>query len=213
MSDFVTAALAFPTALFSFALVVVACYWCLVIIGALGVDTLDPDVDGTTELGGLTAAMSALGLHGVPVTVSLSTMIAVAWFVSLSGTVLLDRFDLSDPLTIALGILLLAIALVCAWAVTSALALAVRRFLPDHKEPSRHDFIGRVCVVRTGRVDRDFGQAEVTAADGSTALIQVRQTGEESLTAGSTALIVDYAPEGSFFWVTAYHAELDPHRS
>ena len=70
-----TAALAFPTALFSFALVVVACYWCLVIIGALGVDTLDPDVDGTTELGGLTAAMSALGLHGVPVTVSLSTMI------------------------------------------------------------------------------------------------------------------------------------------
>ncbi|MGV2386834.1 MAG UNVERIFIED_CONTAM: hypothetical protein LOD86_16430, partial [Thermobifida fusca] len=68
-------------------------------------------------------------------------------------------------------------------------------------------------VVRTGRVDRDFGQAEVTAADGSTALIQVRQTGEESLTAGSTALIVDYDPEGSFFWVTAYHAELDPHRS
>ncbi|GAA3971743.1 hypothetical protein GCM10022630_12730 [Thermobifida alba] len=210
MSDFFTAALGFPTALFSFALIVVVGYWCLVVLGVLGIDTLDADAD--SDVGGLTEAMSAIGLRGVPVTVSLSVMIAVAWFASLSGSALLDGVDLSDPMTIALGVVVLALAVVCAWAAASFFALLWRRFLPGGREPSRHDFVGRVCVVRTGRVGTDFGQAEVTAADGSTALIQVRQTGEEALTSGSTALIVDHDPDGSFFWVTAYHAELDPNR-
>ncbi|UOE18630.1 hypothetical protein NI17_017690 [Thermobifida halotolerans] len=209
MSDFFTAALGFPTVLFSFALVVVVSYWCLVVLGALGVDALDADGADTD---GLTGAMSAIGLGGVPVTVSLSVMIAVAWFASLSGTALLDGVDLSDPVIVALGIVVLAVAVVCAWAAAGFFALLWRRFLPGGGEPSRHDFVGRVCVVRTGRVDTDFGQAEVAAADGSTALVQVRQTGEEPLTSGSTALIVDHDPDGAFFWITAYDAELDPHR-
>jgi hypothetical protein len=35
--------------------------------------------------------------------------------------------------------------------------------LPDEKVPSRRDFIGRMCVIRTGRVDLEFGQATVVA--------------------------------------------------
>jgi hypothetical protein len=73
-----------------------------------------------------------------------------------------------------------------------------------------------MCVIRTSRVDLTFGQAEVRAADGSAAIIQVRQhgnrPGEEILKAGSTALIFDYDADGEFFWVMPYDAELDPHR-
>jgi hypothetical protein len=46
-----------------------------------------------------------------------------------------------------------------------------------------------------------FGQAEVTAQDGSSAIIQVRQTGEHALTFGKRALIFDYDTDGEFFWV------------
>jgi hypothetical protein len=55
-------------------------------------------------------------------------------------------------------------------------------------------------------VDAKFGQAEVTAADGSSALVQVRQNGEYELSAGSTALIYDYDADGEFFFVMPFNA-------
>jgi len=55
--------------------------------------------------------------------------------------------------------------------------------------------------IRTGTVTGEFGQAEVTAQDGSSAIVQVRQTGEHALTHGNRALIFDYDTDGEFFWV------------
>jgi hypothetical protein len=82
------------------------------------------------------------------------------------------------------------------------------RFLPTPAPPpSRRDFVGRACVIRTGRVGPDFGQAEVHAADGSSALVQVRQSLDEAagpgsvLRSGASALIYDYDAEGEFFRV------------
>lgn len=192
---FVGAALGFPAVVFSFALVVVIGYWVLVLLGGLGIDVLDGD-DGSDLLDGL-------GLGGVPATVVLSLMIAVAWFVSLAGTVLLDRADVPGLVLTLLAVAVLLAAVVCAWAVARLVVLPLRRMLPAGPEPSRADFVGRTCVVRTGRVATDFGQAEVTAADGSSAIVQIRQSGSDPLTAGSTALIYDYDPDGEFFWVTA----------
>jgi hypothetical protein len=183
MGDFVGAALGFPAVLFSFMLVVVIAYWVLVLLGGLGLDLPDDFLSG-------------IGLRGLPAGVVLSLMVAIAWFVSLVGVTLVDG-------TLArTGVLL--VALLAAWLLTRLLALPFRRFVPPIAAPSRNDFVGRMCVIRTGRVGRDFGQAEVTAEDGSSAVIQVRQTGEDDLRAGSSALIFDYDPEGEFFWVMPY---------
>jgi hypothetical protein len=57
-------------------------------------------------------------------------------------------------------------------------------------------------VVRTGRVGPDFGQAEVTADDGSTAIIQVRLAAYAVAEAGWTALIYDYDADTEAFWIT-----------
>ncbi|MFJ6772737.1 hypothetical protein ACIQOV_17535, partial [Kitasatospora sp. NPDC091257] len=76
---------------------------------------------------------------------------------------------------------------------------------PQDRPVTRGDFVGRVCVIRTGRVTADFGQAEVTAEDGSTATVQVRTaTPEPALTAGRTALIFDYDAEGEHFLVAPF---------
>ena len=80
--------------------------------------------------------------------------------------------------------------------------MPLRRLLPDRPPPSRLDFVGRCCVVRTGAVGPDFGQAEVTAADGASAIIQVRLAGDAPAGAGWTALIYDYDPERETFWIT-----------
>ncbi|MDX3215360.1 DUF1449 family protein [Streptomyces sp. ME02-6991-2B] len=216
MRAFFDAALGYPTALFSFALVVVIGYWGSVLLGGFGVDALGGGhggegvdahhVDLGDDHGDTGGFLAGLGLGGVPVTVALSLLIGIAWFTALAGRVLTG----GGPLP---GSAVLAGALVCSWAGTRVLLLPLRRLVPRERPPSRTDFVGRVCVVRTGRVSADFGQAEVTADDGSTAVLQVRTAGpDEGLVGGSTALIFEYDAGRECFLVASYDAALDPDR-
>jgi hypothetical protein len=197
MGEFLHAAFAFPAALFSFALLVVAVYWLLVLIGGAGLHILDGGGDVHADAGTHTA-----GSTGLPVTVTLSLGILIAWLVSLTGAALTGDQSLRA--------VTLAAALVAAWAGTRLAVRLARRMLPPERVASREDFIGRMCVIRTGRVAADFGQAEVRADDGSTAIVQVRCT-EAGLTAGAGALIFDYDTEGEFFRVAPFDSALDPH--
>ncbi|GAA0445503.1 hypothetical protein Acor_75990 [Acrocarpospora corrugata] len=180
MGDLVRTALEFPAVLFTFALLVVLVFWVLVVAGLVGLD------DGE--------------LLSVPMAAAVSMFVAFAWFVTLAGTALFT----GGPARVAT----LAVALAGGWLGGRFLLAVVRRALPADRAPSRTDFVGRLCVLRTGTVTRDFGQAEVHAEDGSSAVIQVRQTGTDTFRAGGTALIFDYDVEGEFFWVMPYEGEL-----
>ncbi|HEU5470772.1 MAG TPA: hypothetical protein VFV67_08965 [Actinophytocola sp.] len=185
MSEFVGAALAFPAVIFTFLLVVVVGYWVLVLVGGADTDVLDGD-----------GGFGGLGLGGVPATVALSVLVTLAWFVSVAGVVLLDGVLLRT-------VVVLPVALVVGLVGTRLLVLPLRGWFAEGKQESRMDFVGRTCVIRTGSVGTDFGQAEVTAADGSSAVVQVRQSGGEALTSGAEAMIYDYDADGEFFWVSA----------
>ena len=136
MGDFIEAALGFPAVLFSFLLLVVIGYWMVVLFGGLGVDVhahghgTGPDgasADGTDSAGtdgadagtGLSELLTAAGLGGVPVTVVASLLIAVAWFASLAGTVLLPGG--------AFAVVVLLVALAVAWLTTRLLVSPLRR--------------------------------------------------------------------------------------
>lgn len=209
MDEFLNAALGFPAVIFGAALVVVVCFWLLVLAGAADQHSFDSDLDSGT-----------VGLGGVPVTVSVSLLVVVAWFGSLSGTVLLHHVSAAGATRAVLTVAVLAASLFLAWGAVRLLAHLLRRYLPAQPPPSRLDFVGRVCTIRTGSVSAAFGQAEVAAADGSTAVVQVRQArraghlagrhAEELLVSGSTGLLYAYDEEGEFFWVSPYDAALDP---
>jgi hypothetical protein len=195
MGEFFSVAFGYPAALLTVPLVVVVLYWVLTMIGIADVDQFEGDggqADGF--LGGL-------GFGGVPITVVVSLLIAFSWFACLAGAVLMGGADLSTPITIALGLVVLVLALFLGLLVTRLLVEPLRHLFPVEPSASRGDFVGKPCVIRTGRVTHDFGQAEVTAPDGSSALVQVRQAGQDHLTAGSAALIFDYDVDGEFFWV------------
>ncbi|WP_424183378.1 hypothetical protein ACOBQX_15340 [Actinokineospora sp. G85] len=192
MREFVDAALSFPTALFTFLLAVVVVYWLLVAFGVSDVDGLD----GSGE-----QALSGAGLGGVPISVALSLVIAFSWFGCLAGTVLLTGSGLPAVAATALSFGVLIAAVLLATLLTRVVVVSLRGFFHEERVPTRTDFVGRVCVVRTGRVDQHFGQAEVAAEDGSTAIVQVRQAGADPLGPGSTAVIHDYDADGEFFWI------------
>jgi hypothetical protein len=195
VSGFLTAVLSFPTVLFTPLLVVVIGYWLVVIAGGA-----DADGDGGAAQGGF---LGLLGLGGVPASISLTLLVAVAWFAALAGDQLLGGVA---------AWLVLAAAVIIAWAVSWPAVRLVRRLLPTGAEPSRADFIGLTCVVRTGRVTRTFGQAEVRAPDGSSAIVQVRQAGDDDLRAGTVALLFDVSPDGDFFWVVPADIATTPDR-
>ncbi|WP_017569548.1 hypothetical protein [Nocardiopsis halotolerans] len=240
MELFLSTAFGFPTVVFTPLLIVVVAYWLLVVAGATDSEVLD-SVDADGDAVGLSALMGRVGLGGtapkasveggdpsraqrptgdggrragVPVTVALSMMIGVAWFVSMMGGIMTSLLDItSTPLLIALGLVVLVIALVAAWAVTSGLVMSVQRFLPKRRGDSKHELVGRTCVIRIGEASEGFGQAEITTAGGASISIPVRTTGGEVLPVGSTALIFDHSAEDDVFLVTHFDAALDPGQS
>jgi hypothetical protein len=189
MSGFVTAALAFPAVLFSFLLMVVIGYWVLALVGVLDVE------DGDIGFFG-----------GVPLPLSLSLLVAFSWFLGLVGTVLIDGVD--TPLRVGLGFGVLIAALVGGALGTRLVVVPLRRVFAG-AVPSRQDFVGRVAVVRTSTVTEDFGQAEVAAADGASAIISIRLAGEGNLGLGSRVVIYDYDSAGEFFWVSPLELEAE----
>ncbi|MEV6636878.1 hypothetical protein AB0M54_39700 [Actinoplanes sp. NPDC051470] len=194
MRGFVEAAISFPTVVFTPLLIVVIGYWIVVIAGGA-----DPDTDVDSGEAG-DGPLAFVGLSGVPMSVVFSLLVLFAWFGSLAG---------AELLTIPLWIVLVA-ALVAAFIITRVLVALLARVWPNGPSASRADFIGLTCVIRTGTVTRTFGQAEVHAPDGSSAIVQVRQTGADTLTAGSRALLYDVDVEGEFFWVVPADVALRP---
>ena len=194
MGGFFEAVLSFPTVLLTPLLVVVIGYWLLVIVG--GVDPDGDDGSGGAEGG----VLGFLGLGGVPASVVLSLLIVFAWF----GCLAVAELGLV-PLVAVLGV-----ALVGAWLLTRAAVMVLRRMMPTGTEPSRGDFVGLTCTIRTQRVSRTFGQAEVHSPDGSSALVQVRQAGTDAFTAGTKALLYDFDAVGEFFWVVPADVALHP---
>ncbi|MET8880731.1 hypothetical protein [Streptomyces rubiginosohelvolus] len=209
MDEFLSAAIGFPAVLFGAALVVIVCFWLLVLVGAAGHDSFDADLD-----------TGPVGLGGVPVAVSVSLLTVFAWFGSLTGTVLLRQSDTGSVTRAVLAVAVLAGSLLLAWAAVRLLVHRFRRFFPAEPPPSRLDFVGSVCTIRTGTVTATFGQAEVVSRDGSTAIVQVRRAeslppsgpGAEDapLVMGGTGLLYAYDEDGEFFWVASYDAALDP---
>lgn len=213
MNEFLSAALGFPAVIFGAALVVVVCFWLLVLAGAAGHDSFDADLD-----------TGPAGLGGVPVSVSASLLVVFAWFGSMTGTVLLRRSETGSITRAVLAVAVLAGSLLLAWAAVRLLVHRFRRYFPAEPPPSRLDFVGSVCTIRTGSVTARFGQAEVVSHDGSTAIVQVRTAGpfpaasrlsrpaaeEAPLVMGGSGLLYAYDEDGEFFWVSPYDAALDP---
>ncbi|MDT0306354.1 hypothetical protein RM780_05185 [Streptomyces sp. DSM 44917] len=197
LGDFAETALSFPAAVLTFPLAVVLLYWIFSVVFGVGASVGEDAAPGG-EGGAFAGALALAGLGGVPPALPVSLVIAVGWFVAMAGTELLDP---GWP-----RVATLPVALLAGWAGAAALVRPLRRAFAAERGIYHEDFVGRVCVIRTGRVTDRFGQAEVTADDGGTSVVQVRAEGPEAaeLGAGRRALIFGYEPEGQYFWVAPY---------
>lgn len=175
------AAMTFPAVPFTFFTVAVLAYWLLIMVG------------GSTPVPG----------SGVPLNVAGSVLIVFAWLATLAGTLLHTGDPAARPPGPVASVVIVVLALAAAGLGTALLARPIRRALRRDRPADPARLVGSICVVRTGEVGPDAGQAEVTGADGTPVVIEVRHDGIEELRPGSAALIRDYDAEHGVFWVTA----------
>lgn len=199
----VQASLQFPTVVFTIGLGIALVYWVFVLVGALDIDLFGDAGGAAKGLGDVLTAgkggAEALKAHGdgdgligtVPITISLSVLLLAGW----CGSLLIMHYaapSLSPTFGKWLPALVLPLTLIAAIVVTSIAVRPLRKVFHVSEGKSRRDYIGHTCTIITGRVDHDFGQADLE--DGGTVLrIAVRSDASgRKLGRGDRALVIDY---------------------
>jgi len=137
----------------------------------------------------LAGILAALNLTSVPLTVSMSFIALFGWISCYLGMQLLAPV-LSIP---AWGMASIAFfgAFFLGTGVTSVLVKPLAPLFKTELARGNRSFVGAEATVTTGRVDREFGQAEV-ADKGSHLIVQVRCDNASGLSKGDKALIVSF---------------------
>ncbi|UZE96195.1 hypothetical protein [Alkalimarinus alittae] len=192
----------FPTAFFTFFLVICLLYWLVAVLGLIDLDVLDfdiPDPDGQlgvnqTDLSTpdmLAGLMLKLGLYGVPVTIIVSFIALFGWFTCYFVVHFLFGFIPDGFLRYLAG---LPVLLVTLYFSTMLTAYTIRPIRPLFKKASQNtvtEVLGRTAIVRTSKVNNSFG--EVFLADGGAGLIlKARSTGDEVFNKGDRVVLLEY---------------------
>jgi hypothetical protein len=175
MQAFLESAFAFPTVVFTVALI-------LFLIYAL-VTTLLPGAAEGTE-----AAFDAdaLDVAGVPLAILGGVVAAIGWLCSYFAM----RF-LRDTGGIAASALVAIVSVALGLWVGSKAVKPLRPLFAPPTAPRRSEIVGKVCTIRSLRVDEKQGTAEVE--DGGAGFIaEVRCLRENELTIGSKAVVYEY---------------------
>ncbi len=210
MSEFFEIVFGLPTILFTAALAISLGFFLITFLFGVGegggsdfdveLDAGGPDAGGSDgadgdSTGALAGLLQAANLHILPLALTFAIVSLVGWFISAVCTLLLTS-DNSPNFAASLAFVLTGLAggIFVAGRVGNLLSPI---FVPA-VHVKRRDLIGRLCTVQTGRVDRNFGQAEVVDGERSTHLIQVRCEIDNDLRSGMRALIVDVDDDGRF---------------
>ncbi len=202
MSAFIASALAFPTVVFTVLLVFFVLYALATLIGAADIHGLD-GILGVDHINDnfLEAALNALGIAGIPVSIFGGVSAAVAWLSSYVA----DRF-LPDATLIDSGIGIGAALFGLGFG--SLVLRPFRRAFDTADGPRRNQYVGKICTIRSLQVNDRTGTADV-----GDLVAEVRCFRENELRLGSKAIVYDYDPQEGIFHVgpiDASIAEADP---
>jgi hypothetical protein len=202
----------FPTVVFTFFLGVTLLYWLVAVLGLIDIEVLDfdmPDAEGQLDINPdtglsspdvLAGLMLRFGLQGVPVTVIISFISLFGWLLSYYGAHFLLGFAPDGLPRFLLGIPVLAVALFLAVMLTAQVIKPLRRFFRKAQQQTVRHLLGQTAIVRTSRVDNDFGEA--TLEDGGAGLIlKVRSAGSETFRKGDRVVLLEHRPEENVYRV------------
>ena len=210
MAPFYENIASFPTAFFTFFLLLTIFYWLVAVLGWVEIDVLDFDVpedlsinadNATSSLEALAGLLHRLGLNGVPITLVISFISFIGWLVCYYAVHFLMFWVPSGLLRYVAGLPILIISLYVAALLTAQMIKPIRPFFKV-RAPSVKHIIGQIAVVKTSWADASFGEA--TMEDGGAGLLlKIRATGKDKFEKNDRVALIEYLEEEGAYRVVS----------
>ncbi len=193
----------FPTVIFTFILAICVLYWLVAVLGFIDIDILDfdlPEADanlpsnqGTpfSSADTLAGLMLKFGLNDVPVTVIVSFIGLFGWLISYFSVHFLFTGVPDGVFHYLAGCVVIAVTLYASAWITAIVISPLRPLFKKAGQQTHTEILGQVAIVRTSRVDHNFGEA--TLDDGGAGLIlKVRSLDDTVFKRGDRVVLLEY---------------------
>lgn len=193
----------FPTVFFSFFLLLSMMYWLVAVLGVVNIDALDVDLpEPDADIGQINAVaglMIKVGLNGVPVTIIVTLISMIGWLFSYYSVYFFVR-DIESPLFHFLAsVAVLLGSLYVAVMITAQIIKPLRKFFNGEVTSSK-TILGQVLIVRSSRVDEQFGEA--TFNDGGAGLVlKIRTSPDNEFKTGDRVVAYEYLKDQNVYRV------------
>ena len=202
----------FPTVFFSFFLILTLFYWLAAVLGLVDIDVFDldlPETDGIADIDSssgssgpdaLAGLMLKFGLHGVPVTIIISFISLFGWLISYYLVHFLMPFEPGHLLRYVLGLVVLLAALYISVMITAQVIKPLRKLFKSVNRHTTKEVLGQTVIVRTSRVDDNFGEA-VLEDGGAGLILKVRSRNDQIFCKGDQVVLLEYEKEKNIYFV------------
>ena len=174
-------------------------YWLTVILGVLDIEVFDFDLDVDAEIEG-GGGLAFLNIGAGPFSIWLSIFALQMWLYSIIFNLVVDAIP-AVQLSDALRFISCSVVFIPFAAIVTKFATHPINKIFEIKSISKHQFVGKECLVTSLKVDEEFGTGEVRI-EGTPQLLDIRAKPEEMLKKGDKALIFKYDAERDVFYVT-----------
>lgn len=150
------------------------------------------------------ASWGGISFGEVPKVLSLSLLVFFGWTSSLAALYFYPPLAEMANRALWIGAAFSAVAFALAFGATALAVRPINKLLTAGAGPTRGDLVGKLCTIRTQRVDASFGQAEV---DHASSVVQVRDPQGRGFRYGQRAVIFDYDSDKEVFYIAPFDQE------
>lgn len=204
MDTFLQIILTFPTIFFTFFLVLSAVYWLLTVLGFVGIEALDMDLDGDSvaSLNVFSSLLFRLGLNGVPLTIVISLIALLGWAFCFLIVYFVYPWIRVPWLQLVTGIPVVVGVLYVSAIITAVIIKPLRPIFLASNQQVQKQILGQVAVVRTGEANRSFGEAYLEDG-GAGLIIKVRAYKDEVFKRGDRVVLLEYVAGENLYRVVS----------
>ena len=205
MDIFLQIIFTFPTVFFTFFLALSVGYWVLTVLGVAGSEALNLDLAGADSVASLnvfSGLLFRLGLNGVPITFVISLISLLGWMLCFLVVDFVYPWIPLRWLQFVIGIPVIVGLLYFSTIITAVLIKPLRPIFLASNQQVQKQIVGQVAVVRTGEVNRNFGEAYLEDG-GAGLIIKVRSYKDEVFKRGEKVVLLEYVAGENIYRVVS----------
>ncbi len=210
MNPFYQTVTSFPTVIYSALLIFCVFYWAIAMLGMVDIDFIDLDLDGDIDVGegadaqhALAGLLLKLGLYGVPLTIILTILSLVGWFICYYASFYLSTIlNSSFIIKYAGGAAIFVIATYISALITGQMIKPIRIFFAKLDVDEIKHVLGQKVIVRSAVVTKEKGEALMNDG-GAGILLNIRSTGNDTFKKGDEVVLIEKIDERNIYRVIA----------